>query len=38
VPVPEKSFIQKYWFYIVAGLLALVLAGGGEEEPSKKGE
>ncbi|KAJ6515759.1 hypothetical protein C8R45DRAFT_1086927 [Mycena sanguinolenta] len=37
VPVPEKSFFQKYWLYGVAILLALMLSGGAEEEaPAKK--
>ncbi|KAG9219013.1 hypothetical protein CCMSSC00406_0001423 [Pleurotus cornucopiae] len=36
VPVPEKSFIQKYWLYIVAVLIALVMSGGPPEEEGKK--
>jgi len=36
VPVPEKSFFQKYWVYLAAILLALMLSGGSEEEPAKK--
>jgi len=32
-PVPEKSFLQKYWMYIVALLLIFFLAGGDEEKP-----
>ncbi|OCH94053.1 hypothetical protein OBBRIDRAFT_801407 [Obba rivulosa] len=32
VPPPEKSFIQKYWVYIVIALLALVLAPSPQEE------
>ncbi|KAH6915326.1 hypothetical protein BKA70DRAFT_1557617 [Coprinopsis sp. MPI-PUGE-AT-0042] len=31
-PIPEKSFIQKYWMYITMALLALALAGGDPEE------
>jgi len=31
-PVPEKSFIQKYWIYIVPMLIALLMSGGPEEE------
>ncbi|KAG5357595.1 hypothetical protein CJU90_6435 [Yarrowia sp. C11] len=29
---PEKSFIQKYWMYIVPILLLLLLGGGAPEE------
>jgi len=36
VPVPEKSFFAKYWMYLAAILLALMLSGGSEEEPAKK--
>ncbi|KAJ7682666.1 hypothetical protein DFH06DRAFT_1314856 [Mycena polygramma] len=36
VPVPEKSLFQKYWMYLAAILLALMLSGGAEEEPAKK--
>jgi len=37
-PVPEQSFIQKYWIYILIALGALVLTGGGEpEEVPKEG-
>ncbi|GLB33940.1 hypothetical protein LshimejAT787_0108240 [Lyophyllum shimeji] len=32
VPVPEKTFLQKYWMYIVGFLLITLLTGGGEEE------
>lgn len=31
-PVPEKSFIQKYWLYIVIGLGAFLLVGPPPEE------
>ncbi|THH33679.1 hypothetical protein EUX98_g589 [Antrodiella citrinella] len=31
-PVPEKSFIQKYWIYMVVAVIALVLSPGPEEE------
>ncbi|KAG7096804.1 hypothetical protein E1B28_004213 [Marasmius oreades] len=31
-PVPEKSFIQKYWMYIAAALVALLMSGGASEE------
>jgi len=34
-PAPEKSFLQKYWMYIVAILLAIMLSGGSEEEGKK---
>ncbi|KAL0949411.1 hypothetical protein HGRIS_009471 [Hohenbuehelia grisea] len=34
-PPPEKSFIQKYWMYIVPVLLALLLTGGPEEAPPR---
>ncbi|KAH9482376.1 hypothetical protein JR316_0004476 [Psilocybe cubensis] len=33
-PVPEKSFIQKYWMYIVAVVLVLAV-GSGPEEPEQ---
>jgi len=36
VPVPEKTFLQKYWMYIVGFLLLTVLTGGGEEEKPRK--
>ncbi|KAJ7590850.1 hypothetical protein C8J56DRAFT_1047095 [Mycena floridula] len=29
--VPEKTFIQKYWMYLAAAVIALMMAGGGEE-------
>ncbi|KAJ7765003.1 hypothetical protein DFH07DRAFT_770267 [Mycena maculata] len=35
VPVPEKSLFQKYWMYGAAILIALMMSGGGEEEPKK---
>lgn len=35
-PVPEKTFLQKYWVYIVVGLIALMLSGGGDEEEPKR--
>ncbi|TFK55906.1 hypothetical protein OE88DRAFT_1652428 [Heliocybe sulcata] len=31
-PPVEKSFVQKYWIYIVALLLALLIAPGGSDE------
>ncbi|KAJ4478266.1 hypothetical protein J3R30DRAFT_3702996 [Lentinula aciculospora] len=31
-PPPEKSFVQKYWMYIVAVLFALMMTSGGAEE------
>ncbi|KAH9977941.1 hypothetical protein BGW80DRAFT_1456079 [Lactifluus volemus] len=34
VPVePEKTFLQKYWLYILLALGALLIAPGGEEAP-----
>ncbi|KAG5648941.1 hypothetical protein DXG03_000290 [Asterophora parasitica] len=36
VPVPEKSFLQKYWMYIVGLVIITVLSGGPEEERPKK--
>jgi hypothetical protein len=37
-PIPEKTFLQKYWMYIGAILIALVMTGGGpEEEVPKRG-
>ncbi|KAF8076529.1 hypothetical protein FPV67DRAFT_1445161 [Lyophyllum atratum] len=36
VPLPEKTFLEKYWMYIVGILLVTVLTGGGEEEKPKK--
>ncbi|KAG6911221.1 hypothetical protein DXG01_003088 [Tephrocybe rancida] len=34
--MPEKTFLEKNWMYLVGGLLMLVLVGGGEEEKPKK--
>ncbi|CAE7120815.1 unnamed protein product [Rhizoctonia solani] len=31
-PVPEKSFIQKYWMYIVPGLIILLVLPAGPED------
>ncbi|KAN0131454.1 hypothetical protein V8E53_010831 [Lactarius tabidus] len=31
VQVPEKTFLQKYWLYLVIALGALLIAPGGEE-------
>ncbi|KAF8165222.1 hypothetical protein B0H34DRAFT_229325 [Crassisporium funariophilum] len=36
-PVPEKSFLQKYWMYLGAVALVLLLGGGGSEEEPKRG-
>ncbi|KAH7930743.1 hypothetical protein BV22DRAFT_1054533 [Leucogyrophana mollusca] len=36
-PLPEKSFIQKYWIYIVIGLGALLISGPSEEPASGSG-
>ncbi|KAJ7638966.1 hypothetical protein FB45DRAFT_904385 [Roridomyces roridus] len=36
VPVPEKTFIQKYWLYGMAIVLALLMSGGAPEEEGKK--
>ncbi|CAA7259883.1 unnamed protein product [Cyclocybe aegerita] len=33
-PVPEKSFLQKYWMYIAAFAL-VILIGGGPEDPEQ---
>ncbi|KAF5344074.1 hypothetical protein D9758_008825 [Tetrapyrgos nigripes] len=38
-PVPEKSFLQKYWMYIAAVAVALLMSGGAPEEgqqPARK--
>jgi len=37
-PVPEKSFLQKYWMYIGALLLILLLGGSSDEEPPRRGQ
>jgi len=37
VPVPEKSFIQKYWMYMGAVLIAILMTGGGEPEEGEGG-
>jgi len=37
-PVPEKSFLQKYWMYIAALLLILVLGGGSDEEQPRRAQ
>lgn len=34
-PAAEKSFIQKYWLYIVPALIIIMMSGG--EEPGKEG-
>ncbi|RDB22800.1 hypothetical protein Hypma_010048 [Hypsizygus marmoreus] len=36
VPVPEKSFLQKYWMYIVGLILFTLITSGGEEEKPRK--
>ncbi|KAG1840071.1 hypothetical protein DFJ58DRAFT_811146 [Suillus subalutaceus] len=38
VPVPEKSFVQKYWIYMVVVLGALLISGPGEDSPSGDGK
>ncbi|KAG1892319.1 hypothetical protein F4604DRAFT_1698847 [Suillus subluteus] len=38
VPVPEKSFVQKYWIYMVVVLGALLISGPGEDSPSSDGK
>ncbi|KAF8974440.1 hypothetical protein BDZ97DRAFT_2069346 [Flammula alnicola] len=35
-PPLEKNFLQKYWMYIGAVLLVILVSGGQEEEPVKK--
>lgn len=37
-PVPEKSFIQKYWIYIAAVFLILLMGGGSEEEQPRRAQ
>ncbi|KAJ8086785.1 hypothetical protein PM082_005610 [Marasmius tenuissimus] len=34
-PVPEKSFLQKYWMYIAAAMIALLAAGGPPDEAQR---
>ncbi|KAI5893417.1 uncharacterized protein SCHCODRAFT_02621748 [Schizophyllum commune H4-8] len=34
-PPPEKSFIQKYWMYIAAVLVSILIMGGPEDMPEK---
>ncbi|THH10084.1 hypothetical protein EW145_g1582 [Phellinidium pouzarii] len=36
-PVPEKSFVQKYWMYIVAALVMLLFAGGSPPQEETAG-
>ncbi|KDQ64651.1 hypothetical protein JAAARDRAFT_201958 [Jaapia argillacea MUCL 33604] len=36
-PIPEKSFIQKYWIYIVIALGAMILAPAAPEEGQQGG-
>lgn len=36
-PVPEKTFLQKYWIYMAVALFALLVSPGGEEEGSGQG-
>ncbi|GJJ07488.1 hypothetical protein Clacol_001690 [Clathrus columnatus] len=33
-PSPEKSFIQKYWVYIVIALVGILISGGSPEDDS----
>ncbi|KAF8639974.1 hypothetical protein AX17_001221 [Amanita inopinata Kibby_2008] len=35
-PVPEKTFLQKYWMYILALLIALLASGGNEEAQPRR--
>ncbi|KAF9476487.1 hypothetical protein BDN70DRAFT_168047 [Pholiota conissans] len=35
-PVQEKNFLQKYWMYIGAVLLVILVSGGAEEEVPKQ--
>ncbi|KAG2042298.1 hypothetical protein BDR03DRAFT_978956 [Suillus americanus] len=37
-PVPEKSFVQKYWIYMVVVLGALLISGPAEDSPSGDGK
>jgi len=37
-PVPEKSFVQKYWMYIAALFLILLLGGGSEEQQPRRAQ
>ncbi|KAI0939813.1 hypothetical protein AcV5_001101 [Taiwanofungus camphoratus] len=37
-PVPEKSFLQKYWMYIAVALLAILITPAGEEEGQGQGQ
>jgi len=36
VPVPEKSFLQKYWMYIGIVLFAFMITGSGPEEEQRR--
>ncbi|KAG1833396.1 hypothetical protein EV424DRAFT_1532881 [Suillus variegatus] len=36
--VPEKSFVQKYWIYMVVVLGALLISGPAEDSPSGDGK
>ncbi|KAG0709767.1 hypothetical protein DFH29DRAFT_885716 [Suillus ampliporus] len=38
VPVPEKSFVQKYWIYLVVVLGALLISGPAEDGDAKGGK
>jgi len=37
-PVPEKSFIQKYWMYIATAFVVLILAGGEDAGPKRQAQ
>ncbi|KAF9451654.1 hypothetical protein P691DRAFT_772955 [Macrolepiota fuliginosa MF-IS2] len=37
-PVPEKSFIQKYWMYIATAFVVLLLVGGEDEGPRRQAQ
>ncbi|KAK7060511.1 hypothetical protein VNI00_001276 [Paramarasmius palmivorus] len=37
-PEPEKSFLEKYWMYILAAVVALMMSGGPPEEAAASGQ
>jgi len=36
VPIPEKTFLQKYWMYLAVAVVALLISPAGEEEGGAK--
>ncbi|KAF8745971.1 hypothetical protein AX14_004265 [Amanita brunnescens Koide BX004] len=37
-PVPEKTFLQKYWMYLVPLLIVLLISGGPEDDQPRRAQ